>query len=235
MKGGVPALAAAMGRSVSSIKIRATKMHLGPWLNASEFVTLNMLFRILLGRRESSSYMYIRLIKLGLPTIKRRNQKTQFQMVRIEDFWKWAEAHQRELDFSDFEEGGLGAEPEWAKRKRRRDRENKRLMLPKKSRWSLQEDELLRLMCERGTTWLELDAAFQRSSAAIRRRIYDLALPHPSSKRGRGEQNTWSVDDLEKVARLSQDGYSVDAIARQLGRSSQSIRGKLEWLKKREC
>ena len=106
MKGGIPALAAAMGRSVSSIKIRATKMHLGPWLNASEFVTLNMLFRVLLGGRESCSYMYIRLLKLGLPTMKRRNQTTQFQMVRIEDFWKWAEAHQRELDFSDFEEGG---------------------------------------------------------------------------------------------------------------------------------
>lgn len=230
MRGGIPELAASMGRSVNSLKVKACKLHLGPWLNAGEYVTLNMLITIIHGYdKRGGAYYYPKWIRLGLPVHKRKNNDTSFKMVKIEEFWKWAEKHQRDLDFAHFEENSLGLEPEWVKRKRKRDRENKYITMPRKCKWSIHEDELLRQMCNRGTTWIELDAAFQRSSDAIRRRIYDLGLTPPK----RCKHVAWSENDMNIAAELRREGYSIEWIAKRMGRSTQSVRGKLGWLSKR--
>lgn len=224
MKGGIQALSKAMGRSVDALKIKANKLKLGPWLDASEYVTLNQLFLAVSGPETSVAYCYTRWKRLGLPLVKRTGIACKWEMVRIRDFWNWAKQNQNELDFSRFDENALGLEPTWAKEKRNRDRQNRRLVLPKKTPWSHHEDALLKLKCEHGATWDEIENAFQRSGGAIRRRIYDLNL----QKRVRS--TSWSSEDLEKLLQMREAGYSIDYIAKVLVRTSHSIRGKLHSL-----
>ena len=218
MKGGMPALAKKLNRSVNALKVKAHRLKLGPWLDADEYVTLNQLLKLFCGK--SWSYSYSRWRKLGVPVRKKRCIDTVWDMVRIDDFWTWAKMHQNEIDFSQFPENSLGAEPEWVKNKRRIDAANARLHTALKTRWSPQEDALLTSMCQRGTTWRELDRAFNRSSNAIRRRIYDLGLPKPERQPIR-----WTQAEIAEYHRLKNSGYSDDYIARRLNRSSQSVRG----------
>lgn len=226
--GGAPALAAAMGRSLNSIRIKAAKLKLGPWVDGSEWMTLSVLFRVLF--RDSYSYAYTRLQELGLPVRQRKAIGSYFFMVRIEEFWRWAEGHQRDLDFADFEENALGREPDWVKAKRRRDREKRQLGGGIHRPWSAEEDELLRLMCRTGTTWAALEEAFTRSVGAIRRRVYDLNCEAPK----RRHPTRWTAEELETVVTLNREGYSVDCIARRMGKTASSVRGKLECLKKQQ-
>jgi len=235
LKGGMPALARRLGRSVYAVKIKATKLKLGPWLEGGDWISVNQLIRAVTGCR-SYTYTLMRWTRMGLPVSLRRTEKCRWRMVRIEDFWLWAEAHRSELNFSRFEEGLLGIEPEWARKKRRVDQRNRTLSCPHNVRWSAQEDALLRLMCENGTTWAELDGSFRRTSGAIRLRIHDLKLPRPKDmgRRGLNREKPWSAEELETLSCLTDEGYSIDWIARKLGRTSQSVRGKCETLRYRE-
>ena len=179
------------------------------------------------------SYTLMRWEREGLQIKKLRVNDNTFRVVDIEQFWKWASKHRKALDFSKFQENALGKEPDWVKEKRRIDRENARYVHEKKCRWTCFEDSHLRFMCERGTTWKELEHEFKRTSAAIRRRIYDLNLPHPSSRRGHNYSTAWKTDELKTLVTLTNQGYSLEYCADKLNRSAQSIRGKVEFLQDR--
>lgn len=231
LKGGIPALARKLGRSVNALKIRAQRLGLGPWLDAGEWISVNQLIGIVTGVPNSGySYTLYRWRRMGLPVSERRTLGSKWRMVRIEAFWPWAEAHRRELDFSRFEEGALGIEPGWAREKRKVDQANRALVYPHNTPWSPREDALLKFLCERGTDWAELDSRFRRTGGAIRRRIYDLGLPRPADmgRRGLGMERPWRPEELEALRRMTDAGHSIDAIARKLGRTSQSVRGKRE-------
>lgn len=232
LKGGIPALARRLGRSVNALKVRAQRLDLGPWLDAGEWVSVNQLIGIVTGVSSGYSYTLYRWRRMGLPVSERRTVDSKWRMVRIEAFWPWAEAHRRELDFSRFEEGALGIEPDWAREKRKVDQRNRTLTLPHNTPWSPREDALLKFLCERGTDWAELDGRFRRTSGAVRRRIHDLGLPRPADmgRRGLGREKPWTAEELETLRRMTNEGYSIDWIARQLGRTSQSVRGKREAL-----
>lgn len=233
LKGGIPALARKLGRSVNALKVRATRLGLGPWLDAGEWISVNQLIGIVTGVPNSGyNYTLYRWRRMDCPISDRRVIDSKWRMVRIEDFWPWAQAHQRELDFSRFEEGALGVEPEWAREKRIVDQRNRALTYSHNTPWSPREDALLRHLCERGATWAELDSRFHRTGNAIRRRIYDLDLPLPldAGRRGLGKEKPWRPEELDTLRRMTDEGYSIDWIARQLGRTSQSVRGKREAL-----
>ena len=234
LRGGIPTLARKLGRSVEAVKARAQRQKLGPWQEANDYVSLYTLVSAVTGMEPGDSYSYtaMRWEKLGLPVRSRRTVRRTWRMVRIDDFWKWAEGCRDKLDFALFEENLLGKEPDWAKEKRRVDRYN-RVCGPKYLRWDPREDALLSAMLREGATWATLESVFQHSSGAIRRRIYDLTLPLPKSMRGSGRQTPWTPDELNLMDELVKQGYGIDAIAVQLGRTCQSVRGKLGIVSKR--
>ena len=230
LKGGIPALARKLNRSIDAVKVRAQRLKLGPWQNGADFVSLCTLIAVVTGQKPGIGYSFTvkHWESLGLPIHKRRTVRRLWRMVRIDDFWKWAQSNQDQLNFTRFEENTLGKEPTWVKDKRRVDLHNQRAA-PRYNYWLPQEDALLRSMLERNATWEELESVgFQHSGAAIRRRIYDLYLPHPKSKRGCGQESPWSHDEALLLQDLKKLGFGVDAIAQHLGRTSQSVRGKLE-------
>lgn len=224
--GGLPKLASKMGRSVESLKVKAVRLGLGPWLDAQDYITLHQLIRLLNGGpKPGSGYSYtrMRLERMGLRMRRKRVRNSLFLVVDIDEFWAVAGEHRDALDFSRLEENVLGMEPDWVKEKRRQDKLNGRLHYPKNTPWSPQEDDALRQAVENGATYADLQRTLRRTSGAIRRRIHDIGLPKPA----RAAIQPWSEADLEKLKRLRAAGWSGDRIAREMGRSPEAVRGKL--------
>lgn len=65
-----------------------------------------------------------------------------------------------------------------------------------------------------------------RTSDAIRRRIYDLALDDTRPVRNKARK--WSDTEKKKLITMKDAGYSLTEIAKQLERSGQSVRGMWE-------
>ena len=235
-KGGIPGIAKLLGRTESAIKVRAERLKLGPYISGGTYVSFNLLRRIIDGiqnNADTSKYAYtlMRWEREGLKIEKVRCQNNEFRVVDITHFWKWAKGHQELFDFSRFQENALGAEPDWVKQKRRVDRENARFTHTKKCRWTEYEINHLRFLLEQGTTWKELEIEFRRSHGAIRRKIYDLYLPRPISRRGKGNGTDWSDGELRTLVNLVNRGYCFEYCAEQLDRSASSVRGKVDYLK----
>lgn len=231
-RGGIPKIARVMGRSEASIKVRAMRLKLGPYLNGGELVSLLQVAQIIVGFDDSGSITYSmrRWEERGLPVHKTRVQRCAWKQVNIEEFWTWAKKNQDILDFSRFEENRLGMEPTWVKKKRKIDQRNRTLTTPKKCRWTPQEDALLTALCESGRhTHEDLQRTFRRTSSSIRRRIYDLSLPRPV----KCSTVKWTPNDMRQLVEMVEAGYSHDWVAKTMNRSTQAVRGKIEWIKKK--
>lgn len=78
---GVPALAKKLNRSQQAIKIRASRLHLGPLLMGGDYVTLNQLVTAF-NRTGSYSYKMISWVEnRGLPVHNQRVQQNTFRVV----------------------------------------------------------------------------------------------------------------------------------------------------------
>ena len=220
-------LADEMGRSVAALKNKAVELHLGPWLDAGEAVTLNTLICVVTGRENmmASGYTTRKWLSMGVPAYKRRVENCTFNVIKLDKFWRWAEEHASELDFSRFEEDALGIEPGWAKHKRMVDKRNRMLVHPKKGPWTKCEDAMLAGMIAQGCGWRDICIQLKRSLYAIRRRVYDLYLDRPK----KAPCKPWTETELSKLLDMMNQGYSIDWMARELGRSPSSVRGKTEF------
>lgn len=218
----IPAIAKHLGRSINAVKLKAARIGLpGNPINASEYITFLALMEAL-GKKNTYGWAKERWARFGCPIKYKRMMHQKIAMIRVEDFWEWAEQHQDILDFSDFVEYSLGAEPDWAKAKRRRDIRQK----VKKTPWTPEEDDRLRHMLnEFRYSYDDLQRIFNRSEGAIRRRIATLgikALPI------RNPGKWWTEAEIAELQRMKEAGDSWETIARALGRSASACRGRYE-------
>lgn len=117
----------------------------------------------------------------------------------------------------------MGAEPEWVKIKRRADIKSRR----NTAEWTAAEDRYLeRLLAQNRYSYQDLEIKLNRTSDAIRRRIYDLALD--DTRPVRSIPRRWTEEEKAKLVFMKDEGYSLTEIARQLDRSGQSVRGMWE-------
>lgn len=216
------ALAKNLNRSVTAIRVRADRLSLGAFLDSGEYVTFNQL-RIALGITGGCGYVMTSWVKnRGFPMHYKRVNENRFKVVYIDEFWEWAEKNQDLLDFSNFEEYNLGAEPEWVKRKRKLDFETSRKY--KKTPWTKTEDkELKRLVLLHKYTYAEISKKICRTCGAIQKRLCDLGIMDRPVRAS--NHNPWSDDDLQFLGELIKQGYNYDLIAEEIGRSSKAIRG----------
>lgn len=217
-----PAIAKRLGRSINAVKLKAGRIGLpGNPINASEYITFNALMHAI-GKGNTYGWAKERWARFGCPIKYKRMMNKRIAMIHIDDFWAWAEQHQDILDFSDFEEYALGAEPDWVSKKRRRDIRQK----VRKDPWTPEEDS--RLVATLNTfrySYDDLQRMLNRSEGAIRRRIATLgvkALPI------RNPGKWWTQEETAKLLQLRQAGESWEAIAEITGRSASACRGKYE-------
>lgn len=220
----IKTIAKNLNRSEGSILYKSKNLKLGGFINAGELITLNKLL-IALGEENGLSWVRQKYINNGLPVVNKLVSKRRVLKINIDDFWKWAEKNKSIINFAKFEKGILGFEPKWVEEKRRADCIN-----PSKHNsnryWCKADDNLLisKLKLYR-YTYKDLAIEFNRTEAAIKRRIYDLNIPYrpvPLNNHIR-----WTKDEKEKMVELYKKGYDAYAIAKTLNKSHLSIGDRL--------
>lgn len=221
----IPAIAKQLGRSVEAIKLKAQREGLGRHLHSSEDITLPQLLEAL-GLQNNYTTAKKRWMKLGLPVKRRKVVKNSFLVINIDDFWKWAEKHKDEIDFSRFEENNLGKEPAWVKEKRKADYDGKYRF--KHTPWTKEEDNRLIYMLQQYRyNMFKISEALRRTEGAIKRRICTLGLKERPIKEN---ARWWTDEEVEILINLREKGYSFEHIGEQLKRTGSACRGRYERL-----
>lgn len=224
---GIPALAKKLNRSQGAIKLRASRLHLGPLLMGGDYVTLNQLVTAF-NRTGSYSYKMISWVEnRGLPVHNKRVQQNTFRVVYLKEFWTWAEKNRSFLDFSKLEPLAFGEEPAWVAEQRKRD--FKACSLQRKDPWTPAEDAKLRMLLEQYKyTYEQMSDMLRRSPGAIQRRCADLGLKaRPVRINPHGPEAVWHQEDYDRLAEGIKSGESYMSISKALGKSEKAIRGKV--------
>ena len=220
----IDSLARHLQRSKTAVIIRAQRLGLGPFRDSNEGISKHQLF-VALGYRGGNFYKNISWIQnRGLPIHKIKCNNSCWEMIRIDEFWKWAYKNQSFLDFSKFEKYALGPEPDWVKEKRSSD--YRRSLQVKKTPWTPAEDEKLRkVLKEHKYGYRELSKMFQRTEGAIVRRISDLNIKDLPIKVD--NHNRWSQEDCEMLGEFIKNGTSYAEMSDYFDKSEKAIRGKV--------
>lgn len=218
----IRAIASKLDRNVSSVQQKAIRMGLGDARFNYDGITLCQLARAL-----NKTYTSLKpwIDKYGMPVrTKIFCQTNRVRVIDYKDFWKWAEGHKELINLAKLEPNILGAEPAWAKVKRKAD-----IMRSQKTwqsvDWTPGEDQRLAQILKTGITYPELAAVFNRSESSVRRRIYDLNL---NIKPRRSGNRKYEPGDVETLVRMAEAGYGYETIGKELGKSAGGVRGKLE-------
>lgn len=219
----VPSLSKHLNRTANAVMQMSTKLHLGAFLEAGDYVSFHQLL-IAIGYNGKHSYHNKSWVKnRAFPVKYKQRNSVRIAVVYLEDFWEWAEKNQDFLDFSRFPENALGIEPDWVKRKRKQD--FKTLKGYKKIPWTPYEDERLRsLLRQHKYSFAELSKMIGRTEGAIQRRITDLKLKERPVKAD--THNLWTSEQVSLLGDLIKQGYSYEAIHEKIpDKSVKAIRG----------
>jgi hypothetical protein len=213
-----------LGRSIYAIKQKAVKLGLGDSRTVSENIILAEFYRA----TKINKYTVINVwVKNGL---KLKNKKSNtgnrtYQYIDIEKFWKWAESHKELVNFANWEENIVGEEPQWAKEKRKADS-----MDPSKVEhnrvWTDSDKKLLidKVKTYR-YTYEDLALEFNRTQAAVKKKLYELGVPYRPIPKNNGIK--WTSDEKEKLQKFISKGFSSATIAKLLHKSELSIKDKI--------
>lgn len=225
----IPTIAKRLGRTIEAVKLKAQRLGLGRHIDSGEEITFFQLVTAL-GVKGNYGYLMDSWPKYGCPIKFKKSIKRRFRVIKIDDFWIWAEKHKNLLDFSRFETNSLGKEPEWVSLKRRADIEAQ--SYKRKTPWTKAEDDyLIALLNEFKYGYKEIADKLCRTEGAIKRRMIDLKIKQRPVRAD--NHNPWSQEDIKKVKVLHYLGYIPEAISKRVNRSGSAVRGLLERLEKR--
>ena len=162
----IPTIAKNLGRSVDAIKVRASRLGLGPCLLGGEYVSFNQLVIALTGHISHSYHLISWVENRGFPIHTKRVNKNTFRVVYLDEFWEWSEKNKSFIDFSKMEPFALGEEPDWVAEQRHKD--YNAFYLQRKTPWTPEEDsQLLYLLKKQQYSYTEISERLHRSVGAI--------------------------------------------------------------------
>lgn len=227
----IPSIAEKLNRTSDAVKIKASRMGLGPVLLGEDYISLNQLIKAVTGIQTSYSYHFISWVQnRGLPVHTRKVDKCKFRVVYLDEFWKWAEKNRSFIDFSKMEPNILGKEPKWVAQQRKNDYADK--ALHHKDRWTPAEDQkLLYLLQQQKYGYLELSEILHRSNGAIQRRCMDLGTKYrPVKADNHNPCTAWTEEDYKILADGIRNGENYMTIGLSIRKSEKSIRGKVYYV-----
>lgn len=222
----IKGIAAHLGRSVTSVKLKAYRIGLGAPSLSYDGITLNQLS---LAINVSYSTLASWAERYDLP-IKRKvfAEKEAVWVINYSDFWKWAEANKQMIDFTKIEPLILGPEPKWVEEKRNADLlKQRKIKKGTNQAWTPEEDNILKGMLNAYCyTYPEISDRLKRSEAAVKRRIRDLGLKSRPVRLN--NHIKYTKDEVKTIETLLAKGYCLEDIATRINKSAIGIRGKLE-------
>lgn len=223
----IGAMSKRLGRTINGIRAKAIRLGLGSQMQNSDVVSFNILINTL-GYKECYSWMKQVAERYNCPVRTKKLITREVKVVKLEEFWKWAEKHQDILNFKDFVPFSLGAEPKWVNVKRERDR-NSLEKMNRNRLWTEEEVNLLiaKVKSQRHT-YAQLAADFRRTESAIHKKLCKLKVPDRPIPRD--NKIFWTLQENELLLKLHKEGYSISQIAQQLNKSQLSIGERIKLL-----
>lgn len=97
----IPAIAKRLNRSVEAVIVRKNRLGLGPVLFGGDYISMNQLIIAVCGSNAGGNYKLKSWVEnRGLPIHTKRVNQNSFRVIRLNEFWKWAEQHRSFIDFS---------------------------------------------------------------------------------------------------------------------------------------
>lgn len=217
-----------LGRTENAIKVRVSRMGLGPYLESGEYVTMHQLILALGYSGSSDSYKVRSWIRnREFPAKNKRLSEKVVRVVYLDEFWEWAEKNRSFIDFSKMEPLALGKEPNWVAEQRRKDYHA--FAIKRKDPWTPDEDSrLTMLLKQRKYGYAQLSEILHRSAGAIQRRCQDLGLKErPIKANNHGKDAAWTQANYDVLADGIRHGDSYPVIGKAVGRSEKAVRGKV--------
>ena len=223
----IPGLAKSLRRSTTAIKIRASRLKLGPVLDSGDYITLSQLIVAVTGTRAGYSYKMKSWVEnRGLPVHTKRVEKNTFRVVFLDDWWKWAYENRSFIDFSKMEPLALGEEPPWVKEQRAKDFTAFRIQ--RKDPWTAYDDSrLIALLKKHQYGYAEMSQMLNRSTGAIQRRCQDLGLRERPVRASNRPERPWDDEAYQILADGIRAGDSYAVIGQRIGKSEKAVRGKV--------
>lgn len=211
-----------LNRSASAIVNKVNRMNLGRWYTRAG-VTMGEFSKatsIAHGTLRNWTEHY------EMPFRKKSIRQSDFYIIKLEDFWKWAETHKQMIEWNKIERLAIGPEPHWVNEARKA-KVIECDLSAKKIPWTSSEDEKLKWMLKQYKfTYPDISKELNRTHGAIKRRMSDLNLqmrPIPIATK-----KVYSEQEVQEILNLYNAGYGFKFIARKLNRSEAGVRGKIE-------
>lgn len=166
-------IAVKLKRSVYSVKVKATRMKLGPAIENTDFFTVSDLCEMLGVTRDRVTITWR---KKGLALKEHYiTDKKSYLVIEIDDLIKFLKDNQDEWDSRGLELYGLGIEPKWLTEKRKQDYLNPPVFY---ERWSAQEESKAINLLLLGKDYSEIAEEIGRSEAAVSVKLRDLGYSY---------------------------------------------------------
>ena len=156
-----------LGRSTGGIIGKAKLLHLGSYLQSSEYLSMHQVTEIL----GVDSHVPVRtwIPKYKMPFVRRRIRgNLLFRVIRLEDLMKWLKDNPEAWDARKVKPYALGTEPPWLKDKRAEDR--KRIAKPTGTKYTAAEDSAILIGRAAGKRYKEIGERIGRSAASVQAR-----------------------------------------------------------------
>lgn len=154
-------------RSTGGVIGKAKLLHLGSYLEASEYLGMHQVTEIM----GVDSHVPVRtwIPKYNMPFVYRRIRgNLRFRVIRLEDLMKWLRDNPEAWDSRKVKPYALGTEPPWLKEKRAAD--NKRPEKPTGTKYTAAEDSAILIGRATGKGYKEIGARIGRSAASVQAR-----------------------------------------------------------------
>ncbi|MBT2722293.1 hypothetical protein [Bacillus sp. ISL-46] len=222
----IKGIANKLGRTVTAVKLKASRMGLIDPRFAFEGITVNQLALAI-----NVSYGILKnWIKIYEFPAKKKVfcKKNKVLIVSYADFWKWAEKNKQMIDFSRVEKNMLGPEPKWVEEKRNADFiKARKIRKSHNHAWTIEEDNILKgMLSAYKYTYPEIAQRVNRSEGAVKRRIKDLSLKQRPIRLN--NHIKYKPEEVELIVTLFDKGHCLEDIASRINKSALGVRGKLE-------
>jgi hypothetical protein len=218
-----------LNRPMGGLINKKGRLGLGAFLDNGEYITVHQLFKAI-GRSGGNEYTLEQWTKKGFPVKKKRVHACSFNIIYLNEFWKWAKEYRMHINFNKFKENALGAEPEWVKDQRSADIAFAKYKL---TPWTTKEDNHLKSLLKLYKyNYKQLSYATFRTEGAIKRRMIDLKIKERPLREN--YHSIWTNDQVDIVIKMYYKGYRSEVIKDYIDKSALAIGGRIERLIKDE-
>ena len=221
----IATIAKNLNRPIGGLINKKGRMQLGTFLDNGEYITVHQMF-IAIGRCGGNDYTFKKWVKHGFPFKRKKVNNCSFNVIYLNDFWKWAKEYRMHIDFNKFKKNVLGEEPTWVKDQRAADISFAKY---KTMPWTTSEDNHLKSLLKLYKyTYKELSKSMSRTEGAIKRRCVDTGIVERPLREE--PHSIWTKEQESIVIEMYCKGYRSDIIKDYIDKSAQAIGGKIERL-----